>query len=215
MKATFKRYADRIDNATLRERAMLFGAAALVLVFIFNSILIGPLRAREKVLSGEVTRQEAELRTVQAELQRLVRTRDADPDALNRRRAAELRAELAALESNLVLEQRRFTTPQRMREVLEEMLERNKRLRLVDLKMLPASDLAASQGPAARRVYRHGVELTLSGSYLELYAYLSALERLSTQLYWGKVEMQVSGYPVATLKLTVYTLSFEQAWLLV
>ncbi len=215
MKAAFKRFAERIDNATLRERALLFGAAALALVFLVNTILIDPLRARQRVLGGEINRQEGELRIVQSELQRLVRAQEADPDALNRKRATELRAELAALESSLVQEQRRFTSPQRMREVLEEMLERNKGLRLVDLRTLPISDLSALQGPAARRIYRHGVELTLSGSYLELYAYLSALERSPTQLYWGKVDMQVAGYPVATLKLTVYTLSLEQAWLVV
>jgi len=99
--------------------------------------------------------------------------------------------------------------------VLEEMLERNKRLRLVDLKTLPITDLAATQGPAGRRIFRHGVELTLDGGYLDLHAYLQALERLSTQLYWGKLEMSVAAYPVATLKLTVYTLSFNQAWLVV
>jgi hypothetical protein len=38
---------------------------------------------------------------------------------------------------------------------------------------------------------------------------------MSTQLYWGKVEMSVSAYPVTTLKLTVYTLSFDKAWLVV
>jgi len=64
-------------------------------------------------------------------------------------------------------------------------------------------------------VFRHGVELTLAGSYLDLYAYLSALEGLQTQLYWGRAEMSVAEYPVATLKLTVYTLSFDQAWLVV
>ena len=75
--------------------------------------------------------------------------------------------------------------------------------------------MAASQGQAARRVFRHGVELTLAGSYLDLHAYLRALEGLSTQLYWGKAELSVTAYPVATLKLTVYTLSFDQAWLVV
>jgi MSHA biogenesis protein MshJ len=215
VKAALKRYAERIDNATLRERALLFGAAALALVFLVNSLLVQPLRARHRVLGGEIARQEGELRILQSELQRLARAQDSDPDAMNRRRAAQLRAELAALESNLVEEQRRFTSPQRMREVLEEMLQRNKGLHLVELKTLPIADLAGAQGPAARRVYRHGVELTVSGSYLELYAYLAALERLSTQLYWGKVDMQANAYPVATLKLTVYTLSFDQAWLVV
>jgi len=213
--AVLKRYVERIDNASLRERALLFGAAALVLVFIVNFALIEPLRAKQRRLVAETAQRERELRTVQAEVQRQALSRAADPDAQNRKRATELRAELAALEASILAEQRRFTSPQRMREVLEEMLERDKRLRLVDLKTLPITDLAGTQGEAGRRIFRHGVELTLSGSYLDLHAYLAALERMSTQLYWGQAEMSVSAYPVTTLKLTVYTLSFDKAWLVV
>jgi len=213
--ALFKKYAERIDNASLRERVLLFLAAALILVFLFYSALLKPLRDSQRRLSSNNAQHERELRTIQGEMQRMVSARDGDADARNRDRAAALRAEVAALDGRIAEEQRRFTTPQRMRDVLEEMLQREKRLRLVDLKTLPVTDLAATQGQAGRRVFRHGVELTLAGSYLDLHAYLSALEGLSTQLYWGRAEMSVAEYPIATLKLTVYTLSFDQAWLVV
>ena len=215
MKEQLKRYMERVDNATLRERVMLFGAAALALAYVLNALLIQPLRDTQRRLGQEVAQSERELRSVQTELQRLARERQVDPEAQMRKRAADLRAEVTALDARIQQEQRLFTTPQRMREVLEEMLERDKRLRLVDLKTLPVADLAAAQGQLARRVFRHGIELTVAGSYLDLYAYLAALEKIPTQLYWGRVEMSVASYPVATLKLTVYTLSFDQAWLVV
>lgn len=211
----FRRQAGRIDNATLRERVMLFAAAALVLIGCVNYALIDPLRATQKRLALQIGQREGELRTVQSELQRLGSTLISDPDAVNRKRASELRTEVAGLDAKIRAEQQRFTPPDRMRRVLEEMLERSKGLHLVDMKTLPVGDMTASQGEAARHVFRHGVELTLAGSYLDLHAYLLALEHLPTQLYWGKAEMLVTGYPVATLKLTVYTLSFDQAWLVV
>jgi len=215
MRALLKQYAERIDNASLRERVLLFLATALVLVFLVNVTLIKPLRDAQRRLSADIAQNERELRTIQGEVQRLAHARDAGPDAHNRERAGVLRAELAALDGQIADEQRRFTPPQRMRDVLEEMLAREKRLRLIDLKSLPVTDMSSTQGQAGRRVFRHGVELTLAGSYLDLYAYLSALEGLQTQLYWGRAEMAVAEYPVATLKLTVYTLSFDQAWLVV
>lgn len=215
MKERLKQLAERIDNATLRERALMFGAVALALIYLLSALLIQPLRDKQRRLGAEVSQSERELRTLQSEIQRLGRERQADPDAPSRQRAAELRAQVAELDARILQEQRRFTSPQRMREVLEGMLERDKRLRLIDLKTLPVTDLAAAQGQGGRRVYRHGVELTVAGSYLDLHAYLAALERVSTQLYWGRVEMAVSAHPVATLKLTVYTLSFDQAWLVV
>jgi MSHA biogenesis protein MshJ len=215
LKEQLKRYVERIDNATLRERVMMFGAAAFVLLYVVHLLVIQPLRDTQRRLGREVDQNVRELNTVQTELQRLSRERQADPEAQHRQRAVDLRSEIAALDARIQQEQRRFTTPQRMREVLREMLERDKRLRLVDLKTLPVADLAAAQGQSARRVFRHGIELTVAGSYLDLYAYLAALEQIPTQLYWGRVEMSVAAYPVATLKMTVYTLSFDQAWLVV
>ena len=215
MKVRLKRYAERIDNASLRERVLLFLATALVLVFVVNATLIVPLRDAQRRLSSDIVQNQRELHTIQSAVRRMARARDGDPDARNRERVAVLRAEIAALDGRIAEGQRRFTTPQRMRDVLEEMLEREKRLRLIDLKTLPVTDLATTQGHPGRRVFRHGIELTLAGSYLDLYAYLSALEGLPTQLYWGRAEMSVSQYPVVMLKIMVYTLSFDQAWLVV
>lgn len=215
MKALLLRYAERIDNSTLRERVLIFAAAALVLVFLGDALALRPLRDSQRRLSADIAQRQTELRTVQAELQRLARTSDPDPDARNRERLAALRAEAEVLGKQIAEEQRRFTSPQRMRAVLEEMLERNKRLQLVGLKTLPITDLAAAQGQAGRRMFRHGVELTVTGTYLDLHAYLRSLEDLSTQLYWAQAEMNVTAYPAVSLKLTVYTVSFDKAWLIV
>jgi len=215
LRDVFQRYAERIDNATLRERVLLFAAAALIVIFVVNATLIQPLRDTQRRLGADIAQKEAELRTIQGGLQRMVQAQRVDPDARNRERIAQLQLEVNSLDASIAEEQRRFTPPQRMRQVLEEMLERGKRLQVLDMKTLPASDLSATQGQSGRRVFRHGMEITLAGSYLDLYAYLHGLEALPTQLYWGRAEMSVAEYPLATLKLTVYTLSFDQAWLVV
>lgn len=216
MRVLLARYAERIDNATLRERVMIFAAAALVLVVTLNWALVAPLRSKQQRLGADIAQKEKELRIVQTELQRLARERDSDPDARNRARVAELRAQLTELDAHIAAEQRRFTSPQRMRAVLEDMLERNKHLQLLDLKTLPIKELTVAQAQGgAHRVYRHGVEMTVAGRYLGIYAYLKSLESTPSQLYWGRAEMSVAGYPVSTLKVTVYTLSFDQAWLVV
>lgn len=215
MRDVYKRYAERIDNATLRERVLLFAAAALIVIFVVNATLIQPLRDTQRRLGADIAQKEAELRTIQGGLQRMMQAQRVDPDARNRERIAQLQLEVNSLDASIAEEQRRFTPPQRMRKVLEGMLERGKRLQVLDMKTLPASDLSATQGQSGRRVFRHGMEITLAGSYLDLYAYLHGLEALPTQLYWGRAEMSVAEYPVATLKLTVYTLSFDQAWLVV
>jgi MSHA biogenesis protein MshJ len=132
-------------------------------------------------------------------------------------------------------EQRKFVPPEKIGALLEELLSRNRRLQLVDMRTLaavaldpsapapkpsaekPAADKPPARPavPAAGTIYRHGVEITLSGSYLDLLAYLTDLEKLPSQMYWGKLDLAVAAYPKVTLKLSVYTMSLDLAWLIV
>lgn len=215
MNALIARAAERIDAMVLRQRVLLFLAVVCVLVFAVESAFTGPLRAKQRRLAAEIGQQQKEIATLQAEVQRLVQGNTVDPDAANRRREAVLREDLRQLNARVVDEQRRFTPPERMRGVLEELLEKNKGLSLVDLKTLPPVPIAAQRAGTSGGMYRHGMELTVRGSYGELYEYLRALERLPSQLYWGRAEFSVDAHPRLTLKLTVHTLSFDRAWLIV
>jgi len=217
MRALLKRYAERIDAATLRERAMIFAAATLILVFLVNAALIEPLRAKQKRLAAEAAQTTQALRAVQTQLATLVQSAGRDPDAPNRARLAALREQLAQLNARAVQERRRFTPPERMRDVLEEMLRRNRGLTLVELKTLPVAPVSAPPpgGTAPGGAYRHGIDLTVSGNYVQLYDYLRMLERLPTQLYWARAELAVGEHPLLTLRLTAYTVSFDPAWLIV
>lgn len=215
MTALFERLAERIDGLVLRQRILAFLAIVAVLVFVAESAFTGALRAKQKRLLAEMAQQQKELGTLQADLQRLLQGNAVDPDAGNRRREAALREELRRLNARIVDEQRRFTPPDRMRRVLEELLEKNRGLSLVDLKTLPAVPIAASRASTSGGMYRHGMELTVRGSYGELYEYLRGLEKLPNQLYWGRAELAVDAHPRLTLKITVHTLSFDRAWLIV
>jgi MSHA biogenesis protein MshJ len=211
------RLAERIDGATLRERAMIFAAAALALLAAAQILVLDPLLTKERALSRQVAQRQAELKAVQVQLVQVAQR--GDPAEPVRRRLAELRQRTAELDAALAGEQGRFTPPEAMRGVLQEILERNRRLQLVDFKTLPAVRLesgskAAGAAPAGR-VFRHGVEVTVRGGYFDLQAYLGDLEKLSTRIYWGRAELAASDYPRGTLRLMLYTLSFERAWMLV
>jgi MSHA biogenesis protein MshJ len=216
MNELIKRYAERIDAAGQRERVLIFLALTLVLTLLANAFFLEPLRTKQSRLAAEIAQQQKEMRALQTELQRLAQDAAGDPDAPNRNRLSALREELRQLNARIVEEQRRFTPPERMRRVLEEILEKNRGLTLVDLKTLPVAPLLAqrpSGGTAG--MYRHGIDLTVRGTYVELHNYLQELEKLPNQLYWARAELSVATHPLLTLKLTVHTLSFDRAWLIV
>ncbi|MBB3121244.1 type II secretion system protein M [Pseudoduganella violacea] len=76
-----------------------------------------------------------------------------------------------------------------------------------------AAPSAMGQAKQRELLYRHGVELVLQGSYLDMLAYMEALERLPQQLFWGRAELQAGSYPEAKLTLTLYTLSLDDKWM--
>lgn len=68
-------------------------------------------------------------------------------------------------------------------------------------------------GSAPELLYRHGVEIAVQGSYLDMVDYMAALEAMPAQLFWGKATLEAEQYPAATLTLTLYTLGLERKWI--
>lgn len=219
MNARLKAYAARFDAAPLRQRVLLFVALVLAVAFLVETALIGPLRERHKRLGAQIALNQKEGASLDAALQALTDRNRVHPDVRLRERQAALQEQVAQVNARILQEGQRFTPPERMRGALEEMLRANPRLALLELRTLPAVALAeagAANGAAARPgLYRHGMELTLAGTYLDFYDYLRMLEKLPTQLYWGRAELTVAQHPSSVLKLTVYTVSLDAAWLVV
>lgn len=62
-------------------------------------------------------------------------------------------------------------------------------------------------------LYKHGVEISVEGSYADLLNYLGELEHMPWQVYWGSVSLSAQGAPLSRLTLVVYTLSLDKTWL--
>jgi len=232
VKQLWNRAAERIDALSLRERVLVFATAMALLLALSYSLLIDPQMSAQKRLASTVAQKQAEIKGMEAQITAIATSRAADPDRALRERLAEVRKQLAGVESQIAGEERKFTAPEQMRSVIEEMLARNRAVHLVAMKTLPTTTLAEARAesgkaeaskPAAkpaeapksgeRLVYRHGMEVTVAGGYLDLLRYLRDLEQLRTQLYWGSLEIDATRYPRHTMKIVVYTLSLDPAWL--
>jgi MSHA biogenesis protein MshJ len=225
MKALWKRYAERIDALNLRERILVFAAAMAVFLALVHALIIDPEVKKEGRLTLAIAQKQSEAKVLQDQVTAVARSRGQDPDRAPRERLAEVRKLLNDVEAQVAIEERKFTAPQQMRTVIEELLTRNRSVQLQSMRNLPTASIAevraqAGGKPAAqtqasseRLIYRHGIEITVSGSYLDLLNYLASLERLPTQLYWSSLELDATHYPRHTMKLVVYTLSLDRAWL--
>ena len=215
-----------IDTRSLGERVALFCASAALLVTVSNQLFLNAASSRAAAQAKQMSSDVAAARKLQAEIDKLAAEPVADPDAENKARLASLRGEEAAAQEAIAALGRDLVPPDQMVTMLESMLARQERLRLVSLAKLPIQSLDTSAGqaraaPAAAgavpqasaMVYKHGVEIVVQGQYLDLMHYLDQLEKLPVRVVWGKLGLRVNAYPTATLSLTLYTLSLEKQWL--
>ena len=227
MKQRLQKYADGIDAMALRERAMFFGAVALVLMTLLQVFLLNPVLSRRNQLSAQIAQQEDETKAIQAQIDALVRPKVQDQDAFNRAKLKSLREQTAQLDRQFEEQQKQFVAPEKMVGMLENMIVKNRKLQLLSLRKLAGAGLSPGAGaPAgaaggreraggAREVFRHTIELSVKGGYFDLLDYLAALERMPQRVFWDGFELSVAQYPQSVLKLTIYTLSPGKSWLTV
>ena len=201
-----KRYwqsvASRIDEMTLRQRGMMFVTLSLAVVALAHMLLIEPVLVKQKALIERSKRDQSQLSAVRAQLESVLRQQETDPEQ-NALRALE--QQLAAAEKALATKKEGFAAATRLPGLLKDLLGSGRAVRLESLRVLPGTQLEGSP------LYRHGVEMTITGTYFDLLQYLSDLERLPARLLWGSAELHAENYPDVRLTLQVFTLSPERS----
>ena len=231
MKEQWRKYAARMDALSLRERAMVFAAVVAVVAFMMNALFIDPLASRNKALSARMAQQQMDLKAIEGQIQVLEKKRT-DPDAAIMTQRDGIKRQIAEIDESLKDMQQSLVPAQNMKAVLQEMLARNPRLQLIAMRTLPVTPLvekrdkaekpdaassASRETPAASEgsVFKHGVQITIQGSYADLHDYLARLERQSWRMFWSRASLNADVYPRLTLTVTIYTLSLDKAWLVV
>lgn len=232
MKDAFIRVAARIDALSLRERALVFAAAAAGLVFLAFFFGLKPMFAKQEALRRQIVQQQNHIEGLGSEVRVTVEASQVDPDAPALEKLAAVRAQTEALAGSLRAMQNGLVPPERMAPLVDAILRANGRLQLVSMRTLAAEPIVAAQpsGPAAvaagaavtagpapapaeALLYRHGVEVTVRGNYLDMIGYLAALESLPTQLFWGRAQLETETWPASRLTLNLYTLSLDAKWM--
>jgi MSHA biogenesis protein MshJ len=231
VKAQWEKLSGHIDAMTLRERIAVFAASVAGLVFLINALVLEPLFARNKALADQIRQQNMQVEAANAGVAAQMAAFNANPDAAAQKQLAELNREAATLAGSLRTMQHGLVSPEKMGQLLQQLLRSNGKLKLISLRTLPVSGMGSGAGeakagaadvapaapmpaPAQRELlYRHGVEVVLQGAYLDMLDYMEALESSPQQLFWGRAQLDARNYPASTLTLTLYTLGLDEKWM--
>lgn len=230
MKVTnpWRAFAGWFDGLQLRERALIAAATLAVILAVCNSLVLQRLEARKQALSQQLADIVAQVQGAAGAVSAVTA-----PDQEAAHASAQMRALSASLaQANARLESQSagLIPPQRMTEVIHDVLSRQHGVELISLQSLPPYALLqgpadagaggpAGAGPAAptsardQGPYVHTVVLVVQGRYLDVLAYLQALENLRWHFYWQGLELDASHYPVSRVTVTLGTLSMSRDWI--
>ncbi len=205
----------RIGAMSLRERLFIFAAVVVVALALVQTLLIDA--AQRRIHNADDRLQGASSALMQAAQQQklLAGQGGRDPDRTAREALAAQEARLAALNAELDTRGRSLIPPERMVQVLKDVVRSQAGVRIVGFKTLSPRPVSLPDAPEGSPpgFYRHGFEITVSGSYADLVAYLERLEALPWHLNWIEATLDASARPDLKLTLIVHTLSLEEAWL--
>lgn len=209
----------RVERLSLRERILLFAAVFGIIYSAVDTLILGPLNNKVTELQKQVQTTANESTKMDVEIAKLNMEQKDTPLA----QAEEVRKKLEVTEKALQELTSRLIAPEQMVDFVENLLRDNNRLELVSLENLAAmpvmTDAATGEAKTGisiaggKKLYKHGVSLQIKGRYFDLVEYLSRLEQLPWNVFWAEVSVTTLEYPLAELRLTLYTLSEDAVWL--
>ncbi len=232
LKTLWQGWSSRFAALQAREKPLIIGALVVAILFGGFTLFVDPGMAQSARLKKTLAQQQTELEQFQTQIAALA-GQSSDPDSANRTALQQVREQLAVMEGDLRSFDRILVAPKQAPALLQTLLARHRGLSLVSLTTLSPQPLieppAAETGktvkdgakPAGQpavpggNIYKHGIEIKLTGGYGDLLAYVADLEASPQKLLWGGMRLNVKQFPVSELTLTLYTLSLDSIWLVV
>ena len=203
----------RFDALSLRERALVAGACLIGMVLLWFAAVLDPATVRQRSLSAELSTLQ---QSIQLTTQTIQETADTDPTLIAQREETRLKAQLADINTQLAAKSAGLIPPERMVQVIHDVLSRQHGVTLVSLHNSPVTTLvpeAADHAAQSGGPYVHPVEIVVEGTYLDVLAYLHALESLEWRFYWRLLELESTAYPRNRVRIELSTLSLDKDWI--
>ncbi len=201
MKPWWIRHSSRIDALALRERILLLLSVMVCFMAAADTLWLSPAQNVQKKLALAVTRENGELEALRIQLRAGQSRSGPDPITTARQQMGESQQRLDQVNRDIVAASSLSDQGAGLPQVLVHFLRRHERLTLVRTATL-AGDGAGTQAlgrptPLAgvTAIQRQGLELTVSGPYLELMNYVQTLEQVLPTLRWGTMKLNSEKMP--------------------
>lgn len=217
-----RRLGERIDERSLRERALIFLALVGAIYVGASQFLFTPLQREQTRLEQDLKNKRAQAALFDEKIQTYL-ARGGVTEVERRERLEQLQGQLRALDGSGRAD-KRLVPPKEMAKLVAQMLRSNARLQLRRIESLPPEVLQESAmgknaeaklktATASEAIYKHGMRVEFEGEYRDIVNYLRALENMPWRMYWGEIALDAKQHPRASVTLVIYTLSLQEGWI--
>ena len=182
---------EKFEALTQREKIIVVAAIIIGLWFGWDNFFYQPTHKKQQALLQELISLKQQISDQQLIAIKLENSPHTDPNLNNQNKLVELKAEYNRLQELMMQGDKNFVPPHLMAVALSDILNRNNQLTLIKLNTLPVTTLLKSKQPQLHPIYKHGLAITFSGSYLDTLNYLKALESLPWHFIWESIDYQV------------------------
>lgn len=208
----------KFEALQLRERALLVGALIAVVYLLWDFLFLQSLDEATQIVAAKERVAQQNIAVAQAELSVVESLSGKDPYAQLKNELQQLQDKLALLDADLQSLSAGLVRAEQLPTILHQVLSSTSKMQLLSIVTLPVetinlqADKAADASTTAQqvRIFKHGVQVKLRGSYSHTYEFLQALESNSWQFYWEALAFEVLEYPRALVTLRIFTLASDR-----
>lgn len=213
LKIKWAELSEKFANLSEREKWLTTVAGWIAILFLLFTFVVEPAQVDNNAKNIRLSSLKGQIGQLQGDIEVTKFKLKQDPDKDVDKAYTVLLTESQDLSLRLSRLVDSLVTPTGMAELLEQVLEKTHKLKLVSLTSLPSEPITLDDSDENIGYYVHPVKIELSGNYFDILDYLAQLEQMKVKYYWRSFNYQVVEYPEARLQLVVYTLGAKEEFI--
>lgn len=212
-----------LNNLSLREKLLILAVLFAAIYSVWDIFFFSHHNKQQQQIQNELqknTQLQQDLATEIAKIQAKL-IQNVDPNKKLKQTIQDTKNELVVKHQELETELDKLVPPTKITELLRSVLLQSQGLELISLNNETVQPIVIQQDKTKNsqnnepqtKLYDHATTIKLSGNYLQLHLYLTALESSPWGLFWDQLEYVVKDYPTAEISLRVHTVSTDEHWI--
>jgi len=223
-----KDLSKKIDKMSVRERALMLATSLAIVYFSWQSLVVDGITNLKQKLTSNASKMQQQISSLQGQISEVSNSLSLDPIVRLEEKIRKTKQENDELQKKLITMTEKLIPPREMTSLLRSILD-NKELvvmhveNIAPIPVLAGNDKdkdededkkkAAKDAALKFQVYKHGIEIVVTGTFFQIRDFLAEAEKLPWKVLWEELEFSVTKYPIATVRMVIRTLSVNASLL--